>query len=323
MDVIEVIEGGLFTTVQDLGRYGYQRYGVPVSGAMDLFALRVANVLVGNQEEDAGLEVTLLGPDLVFLTDTIIAITGADLAPRLDEQPLAMWRAVAVPWGSALTFAGIRDGARAYLAVAGGIDVPHVLGSRSTYTRSLLGGVEGRALRPGDRLQNSSNRPVNGAEGRKLPQEQVPTYGHSHTLRVVLGPQEDAFTQEGVDTFLSSAYTVTPQSDRTGYRLQGARIQHKAGADIVSDGTPFGAVQVAGDDMPIVLMADRGTTGGYTKIATVISVDLARMAQAAPGDTVLFRSVSLEEAHQAQRQQETMLQQFREMPPMVLGDLQT
>ena len=146
---------------------------------------------------------------------------------------------------------------------------------------------------------------------------------HSHTLRVVLGPQEDAFTQEGVDTFLSSAYTVTPQSDRIGYRLQGPRIQHKTSADIVSDGIPFGAVQVTGDGMPIVLLADRGTTGGYTKIATIISVDIASMAQATPGDTLSFRSVSVEEAHQALRHQEDMLQQLRDMPPTAFGDLQT
>ncbi len=319
MNVIEVIDGGLFTTVQDLGRYGYQRYGVTVSGAMDLFALRMANILAGNQEDDAGLEITLAGPRLRFLTDTVISITGADLDPRLDGEPVPMWQAVAVPEGGTLSFGGVRDGMRAYLAVFGGIDVPQVLGSRSTFTRSRLGGLEGRTLEAGDILSAVGDGQVTRVEGRKLPRELVPTYGNAHTLRVVVGLQDDAFTEEGVQTFLSSAYTVTPQSDRIGYRFQGPKIQHKGGADIVSDGIPFGAVQVAGDGMPIVLLADRGTTGGYTKIATVISADLAGLAQATPGDTVSFQPVSVEEAHQALRQQEDRIQLLWDMPTTVFA----
>jgi biotin-dependent carboxylase-like uncharacterized protein len=319
MDVIEVLDGGFFTTVQDLGRYGYQRYGVPVAGALDQFALRSANVLVSNREGDAGLEITLVGPRLRFLADTVIAITGANLDPRLDDAPVAMWQAVAVAQGGTLSFGSVQDGMRAYLAVAGGIDVPQVLGSRSTYTRSRLGGVEGRALAPGDRLAAFGQESASGMEGRKLPREQIPAYGHSHVLRVVLGPQDDAFSQEGLRIFLSAAYTVTPQSDRIGYRHQGPQIHHKEGADIVSDGIPFGAVQVTGDGMPIVLLADRGTTGGYAKIATVISVDLATVAQAGPGDTMSFRQVTVEVAHQALRQQEDAIQQLGNTPPTMFA----
>ncbi|MBI4201431.1 MAG: biotin-dependent carboxyltransferase [Chloroflexi bacterium] len=318
-EVIDVLEGGLLTTVQDLGRYGYQRYGVPVSGALDQFALRVANILVGNQEGDAGLEITMSGPRLRFLAEAVFANAGGDLDPRLDDRPLPMWRAVAVPEGSVLSFGGMRDGMRAYLAFAGGIDVPLVLGSRSTYTRSRLGGLEGRALKPGDRLASPGDGPLTRAEGRELSREQVPAYGHSHLLRVVLGPQDDAFTQEGTHTFCSSTYTVTPQSDRIGFRLQGPRIQHKKGADIVSDGIPFGAVQVAGDGMPIVLLADRGATGGYTKIATVASVDISRLAQAAPGDTVTFRSVTVAEAQEALSQQEAMIRRLKDAPAIVFA----
>ena len=317
MDVIEVQEGGLLTTVQDLGRYGYQRYGVPVAGALDQFALRVANVLVGNQEGNAALEITLAGLRLRFLADTVIAITGADLDPRLDDEPVATWRAVAVPHGGILSFRGVRDGVRAYLAIAGGVDVPQVLGSRSTYTRSRLGGHEGRALMPGDRLSAVGGEPVNHLEGRDLPREQAPSYGNSHIVRVVLGPQDDAFSEVGLQTFISSTYTVTPQSDRVGFRFDGPEIEHKEGADIVSDGIPFGAVQVTGDGRPIILLADRGTTGGYTKIATVISVDLAQVAQAMPGDTMSFRSVTVEEAHQALRQQEDAIQQLKDASPIV------
>ena len=319
MEVIEVQDGGLLTTVQDLGRYGYQRYGVPVAGALDQFALRIANVLVGNREGDAGLEITVMGPRLRFLADTVISIAGADLNPRLDDEPVPMWRAVVMPQGATLSFGGIRDGVRAYLAVAGGIDVPQVLGSRSTYTRSRLGGLEGRALQPGDRLLAVGQGHVTQVQGRMLAGDQIPSYGVNHAVRVVLGPQEDAFTQQGIQTFLSAAYTVTPQSDRVGYRYQGPRIQHKGGADIISDGIPFGAVQVTGDGMPIVLLADRGTTGGYTKIATVISVDLAEVAQAMPGHTMSFRSVAVDEAHQALKQQEDLIQELKDTPPTVFS----
>ena len=311
MDMIEVIEGGIFTTVQDTGRYGYQQYGVPVSGALDQFALRVANLLVGNSEGAACLEMTFIGPRLRFLADTVMAVAGGDLGPLLDDQPLPCWQAIAVPQGSVLSFPGPQDGIRAYLAVAGGVDAPVVLGSRSTYTRSGLGGLEGRALMPGDKLSVSARRYLPQLAGRSLATEHIPAYGNSHVLRVVLGPQDDAFTEQGITTFLSSTYTVTPTFDRMGYRLEGPAIEHKRGADIVSDGTPLGAVQVTGEGLPIVLLADRGTTGGYTKIGTVISVDLAGIAQAQTDDTVTFRSVSLSEAHLALKKQERVIQELR------------
>ncbi len=321
VEVIEVQESGLFTTVQDLGRYGYQRYGVPVAGAVDPFALRVGNVLAGNEEGAAGLEITLAGPRLQFLADAVIAITGGDLAPRLDDEPAATWQAVAVPRGAVLSFGKPRDGQRAYLAIAGGIDLPQVLGSRSTYTRSGLGGLEGRPLQAGDRLPTSGEGPAAQPAGRKLPREQVPSYGNSHVLRVVMGPQDDAFTETGIQTFLSAEYTATHQADRVGYRYQGPRIQHKGGADIISDGVPFGAVQVTGDGLPIVLLADRGTTGGYTKIAAVISVDLAGVAQAAPGDKTAFREVTLDEAHRALLEQEEVIQRLKDTPLVPLARL--
>ena len=308
--MLEVIENGIFTTVQDLGRYGYQRYGVPVSGALDQFALRVANLLVGNPEGDAGLEMTLIGPRVRFLADTVIAVTGADLGPLVDDRPIPCWQSVAVLRGGTLSFSGPRDGIRAYLAVAGGIDVPPVLGSRSTYTRSRLGGLAGRALAQGDRLSVSPRGLMSQVAGRELPARNIPAYGSNHELRVVLGPQDDAFTEQGVKTFLSSTYTITPASDRMGYRLDGPAIEHKAGADIVSDGSSFGAVQVTGEGLPIVLLADRGTTGGYTKIATVISVDLAGIAQAQADDAVMFRSVTLDEAYRALREQERVIEEL-------------
>jgi biotin-dependent carboxylase-like uncharacterized protein len=318
VDAIEVIDGGFFTTVQDLGRYGYQRYGVPVSGAMDLFALRVANLLVGNPQSAAALEITLAGPQLRFLADAVVVITGADLQPQIDDRPVPTWRPFAAPDGAVLSFGAARDGLRAYLGIAGGIDVPVVLGSRSTFVKGGIGGVEGRPLRSGDRVA-SSGRALEQMNGRTFPQEHVPAYGHDHTVRVILGLQEEAFTADGVATFLSAAYVVTPKSDRIGCRLAGPPVPHTGSPDIISDGNPFGAVQIAGDGLPIVLLADRGTTGGYTKLATVISVDLGRLAQALPGDRVSFRAVSLEEAHRAIEAQERVLDHVSQSQPVVFS----
>jgi biotin carboxyl carrier protein len=201
----------------------------------------------------------------------------------------------------------VRDGVRAYLAVAGGIDVPVVLGSRSTFTRSALGGFDGRALGAGDRVPIGA-RAALAAARRRLPPDLMPVYGHAHDLRVLLGPQDDAFTAEGVATLCSAIYLVTAQSDRIGCRLSGPRIAHRRGADIVSDGTAFGSVQVTGDGAPIVLMADRGTTGGYTKIATVVGADLSKLAQATPGDRIRFVAVDLAQAHELARAQQRVLE---------------
>ncbi len=306
---VEVLEAGLLTPVQDLGRYGWQRYGVPVSGAMDCFAARVANLLVGNDERAAALEITLAGPQLLLLDDLVLAVTGADLQPRVDDTAAPTWQAFAAPKGAVLSFRGRRAGARAYLAVAGGLAVPVVLGSRSTYLRSRLGGVEGRPLQPGDRLLHQQG-PASIA-ARQLPRSWLPTYLGSHRVRVVLGPQDDMFTARGIDTLLASAYMVGAQSDRMGFRLEGPPIEHRTTADIISDGTPAGAVQVAGDGQPLVLLADRGTTGGYAKIATVVSVDLARLAQCRPGDRVFFDAVTVEEAHEALRRQDALFTELR------------
>lgn len=312
MRTIEVVKGGAFTTVQDLGRVGYQRYGVPVSGAMDQFALRVGNLLVGNEEGEAGLEATFMGPTLRFHFSATIAITGGDLSPSLDGQPVPGWKMLSVPEGSTLSFAGPKDGIRAYVCVRGGIDVPVVMGSRSTFTRSQFGGFDGRAVAAGDMVSvaDTDSGPLERGE-RSLASDAIPHYGHHHALRVTMGPQDDAFTAEGIDTFLSSTFTVTPQFDRMGNRLDGPVVEHKKGADIVSDGTSRGAVQVPGSGKPIVLLADCGTTGGYTKIATVISADLPLIAQAQPGDTVVFQAVCLEEAHTALREQEAVIASLR------------
>jgi antagonist of KipI len=301
---LEVLDGGLLTTVQDLGRTGYERYGVPVAGAMDLFALRAANWLVGNPLDAAALEITLVGPRLRATEQCLIAVAGADLGLRVNGWDMPPWMAVFVRQGGTIEFTGQKSGCRAVLAVAGSIDVAPVMGSRSTYLSGGFGGLEGRALRRGDLVPVG---PVGfhlpERAGRTFPRRLVPDYGDTPTLRVVLGPQDDYFTDEGIAAFLSREYAVSPTSDRMGCRLQGPRIAHKDATGIISDGIPLGAVQVPPDSQPIVMLADRQTTGGYPKIATVTSADIPLLAQCVPGQSrVRFEAVSVEDAQASYRE---------------------
>jgi len=294
-ETFEVIQPGSLTTVQDLGRFGYQQYGVPVAGAMDNYALRIANLLTGNSEDAAALEITLMGLKLRMLADTVIAVTGGDLSSKINNYLLPMWQSIAVKAGDIISFGWAKTGCRAYLAVAGGINVPAVMGSGSTYAKSGIGGFKGRALMAGDRLESGNASAFKTA--RKLPPEFIPVFAKSNTIRVILGPQDDSFTEEGIMTFLASEYTISNEADRTGYRLTGPTIKHKAGADIISDGIPAGAIQVPGSGLPIVLLADRQTTGGYPKIACVITADIPKLAQAKPGDKIRFEGISIDKAY--------------------------
>jgi biotin-dependent carboxylase-like uncharacterized protein len=299
---LEVVRPGLCTTVQDLGRPGFQRYGVPASGPMDEWGLRVANALVGNAPADAVLEVTGIGPVLRVGGEVVLAVAGAEFALDLDGQPVPPFAAFCARDGQVLTFGECRSGMRAYLAAAGGIDVPLVLRSRATCLSGRYGGLEGRPLREGDVLPILGPDPAASGrafEGRFLPRRLWPRRASPVEVRVVMGPQDDLFTPEGIATFLGSEYRVTNDADRMGYRLDGPRIAHRKGADIVSDATAPGTVQVPGDGLPIVLLADRQTTGGYTKIASVIRPDIPALAQARPGDRVRFCKASLAEAHAA------------------------
>jgi antagonist of KipI len=288
---------GLLTTVQDAGRYGYQRYGMPVSGAMDIFSCDLANLLVGNEPGDACLEATISGPDLEFTGATRVAITGADMDPHLNGQTIPMNTAVDIRPGDRLVFKGLKSGCRSYIAFAGGIAVPPVMGSRSTYLRAGIGGFQGRALMPGDEL------PLGEAKGKirigSIPEGLIPAYEHSQIIRVISGPEAQCFETEGLRSFLTTEYHVTAQSDRMGYRLSGEIIIHKEGkAGIISAGISVGTVQVPGNGQPIILMADRQTSGGYARIANIITVDLTLLAQMKPGDTLRFKETTLDHAWQ-------------------------
>ncbi len=310
MEVFEVVRPGFFTTIQDKGRYGYQQYGVPVSGAMDSYAHVLSNLLLGNDDGKACLEITLLGPCLQVLRDTAVALTGADLSPTLNDCPLPMWEGVEVSSGDTISFGSQRKGCRSYLSVVGGIDVSPVMGSRSTYVRSRLGGLDGRPLQAGDRLHSSNSR--GNLPLKRLPPQCIPLYSTEHRLRVVLGPQDDYFTEKGIQTFLGSQYVISAQADRMGCRLEGPSVEHKAGADIISDGIPPGAVQVPGDGLPIIMLADRQTTGGYVKIAAVITIDLPELAQAELGEIVRFSAVTEDEAYRLATEYEQSIDRLRQ-----------
>jgi antagonist of KipI len=312
-DAFEVVRPGLLTTVQDLGRIGYQKYGVPISGAMDQISLRAANLLVGNEEGAAGLEATGEGPALRILAELIVAIVGADMNPLVDGRPIECGRASVVRSGQVLELGRARRGLRAYLAVSGGIDVPLVLGSRSTYLPAAFGGFRGRALREGDLLAACACGPwQQGITGRRLPREWREPLGEVLAVRVTLGPQDDRFTPEGIHTFLNETYHVAPEMDRMGMRLEGPRIAHRLGEEIISDSIPLGAIQIPPDGRPIILLADRQTTGGYAKIAVAVKEDISRLAQAGPGQGVQFRRVSVEEAQAGLKRYEARLHALRQ-----------
>ena len=297
MSVIIIESAGLLTTVQDSGRYGYQRYGMPVAGAMDTFSLQLANMLVGNQHDDACLETTLTGPEIIFVKPGVIAITGADMSPCKNGKPIPLYKTIEVKSGDRLSFKKLKNGCRSYIAFAGGINVPLVMGSRSTYLRAKIGGFEGRALKAGDEL------PLGETAGKirikEIPKEMIPRYQSTQTIQIIPGPEVKRFKLDGIRHFLTSEYMVTDQSDRMGYRLSGNEIMQQSGnADIISAGISPGTIQIPGNGQPIILMADRQTTGGYARIANVISVDLTLIAQLKPGDRIRFREISLEKAQE-------------------------
>ncbi len=298
MGQIKIVNAGLMTTVQDLGRYGYQQYGMSVSGAMDHAAAMQANILVGNDDGEGLLEVTIMGPAIEFLSPAVFAVTGGDLQPTINGDSVQLNKSISANAGDRLAFKGLKKGCRSYVAFAGGIDVPVVMGSKSTFIKANLGGFEGRALKPGDILSIGNPKAfMSDLAGRCL-NEDFYDYGSDIIeLRVVLGPQDDAFTSEGIETLFSSIYTASNNCDRMGYTLEGDKIQHKEGADIISDGISMGAIQVPSKGNPIIMMADRQTTGGYTKIGNVITVDLPKIAQAKPGDKIKFKKTTIEEAH--------------------------
>ncbi|RKD21773.1 hypothetical protein BEP19_14220 [Ammoniphilus oxalaticus] len=327
---LKVIDGGLLTTVQDLGRVGYQKYGVIVSGAMDSIAFSIANLLVGNRENEAALEITMLGPTLQFQKDHLIAICGANLQPTINQRSVPLWRPVWVKKGSILQFGQPKLGCRAYLAVGGGLALRETLGSRSTYLRAALGGFEGRSLQKGDCLQVKPRitnydevdwvgvkqfETVNWA----IAYEQFMAYQSKPLIRIIRGPQFESFTEESQRQFFLQSFQINPQSDRMGYRLSGANLKLKSPLEMLSEPVTNGTIQVPPSGEPILLLADRQTVGGYPKIGYVITVDLPIVAQLKPGDHIYFREVSLEEAQRCWLERGRSMKILKLMIPRLLA----
>lgn len=322
---IKVNKSGLLTSIQDLGRYGSQKYGVIASGAMDTLSHRIANMLVGNSENEAAVEMTMLGAHFEFQSDSMISICGGDLSPILNDRPAKMWRPLFVKKGSVLSFGGAKKGCRAYLAVAGGIDVPEVMGSKSTYLRAGIGGYEGRAIENGDILSvgkmSEQSIKLNEALLDSAPRSEIewsaspefiPFLREDESVRVIKGRQFDDFSEESKSMIFSETFKITPNSDRMGYRMEGPQLTLEDKTEMISEAVSFGTIQVPADGNPIILLADRQTTGGYPKIAQVASVDLPYLAQFKPGEVVRFKEISLEEAQELLIDNERRLQLLKQ-----------
>ena len=315
---VEIIAPGLASSVQDRGRFGHYDVGIPPSGAVDLYSAGVANLLVGNDPGAAVIEAAYLGPQLRFTEPATVAVTGAGMSTLLGGQPVPQWESVAAAAGDVLSFGYLEQGARIYVAVSGGIDVPEVLGSRSTYTLGSFGGLAGRTLQAGDVLPVG---PGDGRPGRSLPEHLRPEFPGDVDLRVVLGLYDYRLTDQGLATLLDTTWVLTPVADRIGFRYSGGRLEWRereqpfgAGSDlsnIVDAGYPLGSIQVPGGVEPIILHRDAVSGGGYAMVATVISADLDRVGQSAPGARTRFRPVSLEEALAARREATARWEQVR------------
>lgn len=307
----------MLTTIQDSGRIGFQQYGMPVAGPMDYESYRLGQALVGNTEPVGALECTVLPPTLTMKGNCIVAFTGADMEPTINGIVVPRYVPFMCHPGDVISGGFSQCGVRMYIAFSGGIDVPMINGSVSTHTKAKIGGIQGRQLQIGDEIRihtctrhllhsctfDTINHYVNNSAlynrgGREC----------HEPLRVVLGSQSKRFTEEGIKTFGSKLYTLTMQCDRMGFRLDGPVIEHVEGADIISDGAVFGSIQVPSDGNPIILMADRQTTGGYTKLGTVITADLPRLSQLPVGDGIHFTIISVEEAQRIYREYMKTLQ---------------
>ncbi|WP_088035355.1 biotin-dependent carboxyltransferase family protein [Evansella clarkii] len=321
--MIKVLEPGIETTVQDKGREGYYEIGMPPSGAMDRYSYLAGNLLVGNEENASSLEITYMGPKLQFEEDAVIAVTGGEIPPKINNEPVPMWTTLTIKKGDILSFDFVKSGARVYLAIAGGIDVPVLQGSRSTYTLCQIGGFEGRALKAGDELETGDMQETSVKEGTTIPEEFIPVYKKSHEIRVIIGLCSYRLTEESKQRFLDLEWKVTPEANRVGYRFKGERLnfverEQPFGAgsnpsNVTDLGYPIGSIQVPDGIEPIALLNDAVTGGGYATIATVISTDLSHMAQIKTNETVKFKAVDLDEALEARKEVRGKLDKIREL----------
>lgn len=325
---IEILKAGMLTTVQDLGRVGYQKYGVIKSGAMDFESLQIANGLVGNPKNEAAIEMTLFGASFLFHHDTIIALTGADMSPTINGKPIKTYRSILVTKGSVLKVGQAKKGCRSYLAVAGGIQVPDVMGSHATYLRAEIGGYHGRSLDKEDSVHTNEftddNLKLWATLCKKRDTNTIfiesewtvnvklkPDFSAGPTLRVFEGREYDWLTAESNQQLFAETFRVSPESDRMGYRLNGPQLELKHTKELLSEPVTFGTIQSPAGGKPILLMADRQTTGGYAKILQIATVDLPVAAQLKPGDTFTFQKIHHSEAEALYLERELELRTFQ------------
>ncbi len=300
---ILLLKSGLFTTVQDMGRIGYQKYGFSVSGVMDARSAKLANILIDNPENEAVLEFMMIGPKLKFTSPTIIAITGGNFDPVINDKPVPMYTAIYAHKDDILELKYAKTGVWGYIAFSGKLDIPVYMGSRSTNTKCGIGGFHGRKLKKEDQIWfRAKNRYLPSFLSRNIQPEDFS--GEKQEIRVILGPQDDYFLMKGIKTFFEEEYKVTSDMDRMGYRLAGPYIAHKDTADIISDGIPLGAIQIPSHGQPIIMLADRQTIGGYAKIGTVISIDIPRFVQSREDTIIKFKKIDIENAQKLYRDEE-------------------
>lgn len=310
MTALRIISPGGYTTIQDKGRFGFQHMGIPVSGVLDAFAFTLANFLAGNPDHTPVMEITVMGPSFEIRKEMDIALTGAQMGISVNGAPLDQWASIRVRPGDLVSIGQVRTGCRAYLAFGGGIRVPEIMGSFSTYAGGKIGGFKGRPLQKEDLLETGDASLL--TRPRVLPPSLVPVYSSEPVIRAIPGPQADYF-DTGLNTLFQSEYTVTVKADRMGYRLQGEPIPIKKGMpkSIVSEPSMPGGIQIPADEQPIILLVEQ-TVGGYAKIATVISSDLPLVAQTTPGDTLRFESVDLTTAHGLIREKQNQVNAIKQ-----------
>ena len=319
---VNVLNPGLLTTVQDIGRHGSQKFGIIVSGAMDSYSMRIANLLVGNDENEGVLEITLFGTTLQFDEDTLIAVTGGDLQTTIDGIPAQTWRPLLIKKGSVMKFGFAIEGCRGYLAFAGGISIPRVMGSKSTYIAASIGGFEGRPLTQGDQISfnelTDSNKRIlesvkkcNGTPDWSVQYHDLVNLDADQTIRIIEGTEYEHFDEQSKQTLVSKPYIVTPQSNRMGSRLEGSELALKEKLELLSEGVTFGTVQIPPNGKPIILMADRQTTGGYPKIGQVITADLGSLSQLKPNSKLYFKLITHAEAERELLAKEQLINEIK------------
>ncbi|MCP3738475.1 biotin-dependent carboxyltransferase family protein [Rossellomorea sp. BNER] len=326
--MLKIKKPGLLSSIQDLGRYGFQKHGVIASGVMDPLAHRISNLLVGNDENEPTIEITLLGPVMEFTETTLISICGANMNATIDGQPAPLWRTILIKKGSELRIGQSRQGCRAYIAIAGGINVPSIMNSKSTYLRAAIGGYQGRALKAEDELQPGKigsiskkiiqaltplldNTPFTEMEWT-VASELISIHHKKPFIRVTAGRQYDLFSKDSLHNFFNKSFNISSQSDRMGYRLEGPKLELQNEEEMISEAVSFGTIQVPSNGNPIILLADRQTTGGYPKIAQIVTVDLPYVAQLKPGDRIAFKEITVKESQKLYLEQEWNLQQLKQ-----------